>query len=410
MAKARKLTETGVERIRPAGERIEYPDLIVQGLRLVVQPSGRKSWAVRTRLRGKPIKYTIGPYPTYKLGVAREAARGVLDAARLGQDPRVIRRVAEADTVEAVVADWLRRDQAKNRGHDKVKRMFDSEIVPRWRGRPITEITRRDAIDVIDRIVDRGSVGRARRVHAHLHRMFRWAVGRGVIDVNPMADLPKPGSENPRDRVLDDSELYEVWQSAGDLGYPYGPAIRLLILTGARQGEIGQLTWQEVDEDTALIRLTGKRTKTGDPRTIPLSPTAMEIITGLPRLNSTEYLFSSTGKGPVNSWGNAKKKIDCTIIEANDSPDDSDGLEEWRFHDLRRTVATGLQRIGHRLEVIEAVLGHVSGSRAGIVGVYQRHSFDDEKRAALDAWTEFMAALVAGEGAANIVPLRQVAS
>ncbi len=410
MAKSRKLTEMGVERIRPDSARVEYPDLIVQGLRLIVQPSGKKSWAVRTRLRGKPIKYTIGPYPTYKLSAAREAARDVIDAARLGQDPRVKRRVAETDTVEAVVADWLKRDQEKNRDHRKVKQMFEKEIVPRWQGRPITEITRRDAIDVIDGIVDRGAEGRARRVHAYMHRMFRWAVGRGIIEINPMADLPKPGKENPRDRVLTDLELFEVWRAAGEVGYPYGPAIQLLILTGARQAEIGRLTWQEVDEVSATIQLTGERTKTGNPRLIPLTPTAMEIIGGLPRLINSVFVFTSTGKSPINSWGNVKKKIDRAIIDASESPSDSKGIENWRFHDLRRTVATGLQRLGCRLEVIEAVLGHVSGSRAGIVGVYQRHSFDEEKHATLSAWDDFMASLIAGEGTTNVIPLKKVAS
>lgn len=414
--KARKLTEAGVERIRPDSERIEYPDLTVQGLRLIVQPSGRKSWAVRTRLRdGKSIKYTIGPYPAFKLAEARSSAREVLQAAERGKDPRAVRRAVEADTVEAVVADWLLRDQSGNRGYDKVVRIFDGEVLPRWRGRLITEIARRDCLDLIDRIADRGAVTYARRVHAHLHRMFRWAVGRGVIEMNPMADLPKPGNEKPRDRVLDDRELHEVWQAAGELGWPFGPTVRLLILTGARQAEIGKLTWREVDTDGAVVRLTGERTKTGDPRTIPLSIAALEIIEGLPHLkSSTDYVFTTTGRTPVSGWSRAKDRLDRAIVEARrkaavelgDDPDEIKSIEDWRIHDLRRTVGTGLQRLGLRLEVIEAVLGHVSGSRAGIVGVYQRYSFNDEKRDALDAWAEFLAVLIEGDGAANVVPMR----
>ena len=132
---------------------------------------------------------------------------------------------------------------------------------PLWGYLAVSDIGRRDALDLIDGIADSGAPVMARRVHAHLHRFFRWAVGRGIIEANPIADLPKPGGETKRDRVLSDDELARVWKAAGDLGWPFGPATQLLILTGARREEIGALRWGEIDADGAQIKLEGSRTK-----------------------------------------------------------------------------------------------------------------------------------------------------
>lgn len=145
----------------------------------------------------------------------------------------------------------------------------------------------------------------------------------------------------------------------------------MLILTGARREEISQLRWSEIDGDT--IKLSGARTKNGEPHTIPLSAPALELLARLPRIS--DLVFTYNGGKPIAAWGRAKATLDKAC-----------GVEGWRIHDLRRTVATGLQKLGVNLQTIKAVLGHTSGSRGGIVGVYQRHSFDAEKRAALEAW------------------------
>lgn len=155
-----------------------------------------------------------------------------------------------------------------------------------------------------------------------------------------------------------------------------------MILTGARREEIGALQWNEIAD--RQIRLSSARTKNGNPHTIPLSAPALTIIEGLPRIVGSTLVFTTSGKTPISGWSRAKVALDEKI--AIPTP--------WRIHDLRRTVATGLQKLGISLQVIEAILGHVSGSRAGVVGTYQRHSFDDEKRAALEAWDAYVLALV----------------
>ena len=211
--------------------------------------------------------------------------------------------------------------------------------------------------------------------------------------------------------MLSDPELAEVWQASESLGWPFGPIVRLLILTGARREEIGALQWPEIDLEAASIALDGSRTKNGEPRTIPLSALALEIAKGVPRVKPEKgcppYTFTTTGRTSVSGWSKAKTLLDRAIADNRRERRINETMADWRLHDLRRTCATGLQRLGTRLEVIEAVLGHIGGSRAGVVGVYQRHAFEPEKRAALDAWARHVAGLASanGRGKAKVIPL-----
>jgi integrase len=266
--------------------------------------------------------------------------------------------------------------------------------LPVWGERLIAAITRRDVIELIDGVVDRGAVTMARRLHSHLHRLFRWSVGRGIIAANPMADLPKPGAAVKRDRVLADSELAPVWKAAEKTRWPFGPAVQLLILTACRRDEIGSLRWQEVHGDE--IRIPAERSKSGEPRIIPLSSAAAKLIAALPRVG--DHVFSANGRG-ISGWSKAKRALDAAVADLNGWP-----LTRWRLHDLRRTAATGLQRIGIGLQVIESILGHVGGSRAGIVAVYQRHQFDVEKRSALGQWAREIDRIAGGKKA-TVVPI-----
>jgi integrase len=316
------------------------------------------------------------------LAEARDAWREARQEVAKGRDPA--RKDGKAATdFRGVFEEWLLRDQGENRSKALVARKLEKDVLPFWQHRPISDIGRRDALDVIDRIADRGAVITARRVHAHLHRLFKWAVGRGIIDFNPLASVPKPGSETKRDRVLSDEELVAVWKAADEIGHPYGSIIKLLILTGCRREEIGQLKWSEIDGDK--IVLGGQRTKNGEAHIIPLSAPACAIIEDLPRIAGCEFVITHNGVKPVAAWGRAKALIDAI---ANIAP--------WVVHDLRRTTATGLQKLGTPLQVTEAVLGHTGGSRAGVVGIYQRHDYANEKRTALEVWGAHVMALVEG--------------
>jgi integrase len=342
---------------------------------------------------GKLRRFTLGTYPALSLAQAREAWRDARTAAQSGRDPATDRkRQTGATDFLNVFNEWLTRDQAKNRSREAVRRLIEKDALPAWQHRSVLDIGRRDVLDVIDAVVDRGSPITARRLHAHLHRLFKWCVGRGIIPINPMADLPKPGQETKRERVLTDEELAAVWQRCEELGWPFGPSIQLLVLTGARRGEIGGLRWSELKD--GQIGLAGDRTKNAKPHSIPLSAAAQAIIEKLPRVAGSEFVFTTTGQTPISGWTRAKVDLDRAVKG-----------EPWTLHDIRRTVATGLQRLGVSLQVIEAVLGHVSGSRAGVVGIYQRHSFDAEKAAALEAWGAHVMALVEGRAPAKVLPM-----
>jgi len=336
------------------------------------------------RIGARQRRLTLGTYPAMSLAEVREAWREARQDVARGRDPaRTREHKTGATDFRTVCEDWLRRDQGKNRSRDIVARTFERDVLPAWQYRQITDIGRRDVLDVIDAVVDRGAVIAARRLHALVHRLFKWAMGRGIIDANPAAALPKPGTETTRDRVLTEDELVAVWKGAEQLGGPFGSVVRLLILTASRRDEIAGLKWSEIDGG-ADVMLDGTRTKTGQPHSVPLSIPARSIIASLPRLAGSEFVFTIHGNKPISGWSQAKAKLDKFA-----------GIAPWRIHDLRRTAATGLQKLKTPLQVTEAILGHTAGSRAGIVGVYQRHDYADEKRAALEAWGAHVKELVA---------------
>jgi len=390
----RTLTAAAVERIRaPTSGQIDHFDQGYPGLALRISYGGSKSWVYFYRLFGKQKRLTLGRWPSMSLSAARDAWRNARTTIDKGESPQH-QRPAQANSFAAVADEWLKRDQAHNRSYAIVKRNIERCVLPAWEDRQISTIGRCDINDLIDGVVDRGAVTMARRLHAYLHRLFRWAVGRGILETNPMAHLPKPGGEAPRDRVLSDLELAQVFKNVIKLHpAPSGPMFQMLILTGARRAEIAALRWSEIKDDTVI--LPRERIKSGEARTIPLAPAALAILKDLPRIGPGDFVFTTNGRNPFIDFSGSKRRLDAITK-----------IPPWRIHDLRRTVATGLQRLGINLQVIEAVLGHVGGSRSGIVGVYQRHSFDAEKRTALEAWAREVERIVDGKPA-KVLPLRR---
>jgi integrase len=380
----RTLTDAAVRRLKPPAKgQTDIFDQGYPGLALRISYGGRKSWVYFCRERGKLKRHKLGTYPAVGLAAARGAWRSTKERLEAGQPLKPVAPVRLA--VEDVVCDWLKRDQQGNASHYEVGRTMQRDVLPAWAGRLITTIGRRDVLDVLDAIVDRGRVGHARHVHAYVMRLLRWCVGRGILDRNPIEGLEKPGEKIERDRKLSDDEIRRLWFAAKVDGWPYGNIIKTLLLTAARRSEIARLQWSELDAGESLIRLGGARTKNDNPRTIPLCPLAWRIVTGGPRIQGSKLVFTTGGAVPVGNWGQAKARLDRLS-----------GINEpWRLHDLRRTAATNLQALGVPLEVTETVLGHVSGSRSGIVGVYQQHRYEAEARAALAKWAGKVLSIVA---------------
>jgi integrase len=389
------LTAAGVERMKaPASGQVDHFDKGFPGLALRISYGGRKSWVYFYRVAGRLRRLKLGTYPALSLAEARDAWREARKELEAGRDPALApKREKPAEDFASVAEDWLKRDQAQHKSAAEARRIIERYVLPEWSAFRIDEIGRRNVLDLIDSIVDRGKKTQALRVHARLHRLFRWAVGRGIITINPMTDLPKPAAEVKRDRTLTDHELATVWRGTEQLGFPFGDAVRLLILTGARREEIGQLRRSEIDG--ATIKLNGVRTKSGEPHDIPLSAPAMKLLDQAPCIDNSEFVFTTNGRSSISGWSRAKAQLDKLAT-----------IAPWRVHDLRRSVATGLQKLGTALQVTEAVLGHVSGSRAGVVGIYQRHDYADEKRAALEAWGAHVMALVDGRETGVVLPVR----
>ena len=389
------LTDAGIRRLKPPETgQIDIFDSGYPGFALRVSYGGRKAFVFFYRYGDRVHRMSLGTYPAIGLAEAREAWRAARTEVQRGRDPgKIRRRETPATNFASVAQEWLKRDQEGNRTASEARRIIDKYVMPHWGGLRIDDIGRRDVLDLTDGIVDRGTPVMARRVHARLQRMFNWAVARGIIAASPMHGLPKPASETSRDRVLTDEEIVDVWRGAEGIGFPFGTVVRLLLLTGARREEIGGLRWLEVHADT--IELEGTRTKTAQPRTIPLPAPAALLLGGTPRIGEGLFVFSTNGHTPISGWSRAKRRLD---VRAPIAP--------WHLHDLRRTVATGMQKLGVGLQVIEAVLGHVSGSRAGVVGIYQRHTYDAEKRAALEAWGAHVMALVEGSKPGKVLPMR----
>lgn len=388
------LTVRAVETIRPAGQRREIADAYLPGLYLVVQPSGAKSWAVRYRHNGRSRKHTLGGYPAIDLATARDLGAAALRAAARKHDPgheKARARAGRTDSIEDVIARFVEQHcQRHNRASTakETERLLRNHVLPRWRARAVHEITRRDVLDLLDDIVAKVTPKTGNSVFAAVRKLFNWCVARDILAASPCAGVKRPAAEIARDRVLSDPELRNVWHAADTAGGPFGALVKLLILTGQRRDEVARMTWDEVDLEARLWTLASERVKGGEKHEVPLSDAALAVIEAAPRIAGSPYILTTNGTAPASGYHKGKTKIDALL------PSD---MKRWRLHDLRRTTASGMARLGVNLPVIEKVLGHRSGSFAGIVGVYQRHSFADEKRAALDAWGRHVEGLVSGE-------------
>jgi integrase len=400
---AKGLTTRAVETIGPGKARREIPDAHMPGLYFIVQPSGGKSWAVRYRHGRRPRKHTLGAYPAIDLKAARELGANALRAAAEGRDPgreKAQSRSAKTDSIENVVAQFIERHCKRSnrpRTVQETGRLLRLHVLPRWRGRTVQDITRRDVLDVLDRVVDNGTPIAANRVLSATRKFFNWCVQRDIIALSPCAGVKPPTPESSRDRVLSDSELKLIWRAAEAVGWPFGPLVQILILTGQRRDEVAQMQWDELNLQMQLWTLQPERVKNDQKHEVPLSETVIAILQATPRIRDSRFVLTTTGTSPASGYSKGKRRLDALL-----PPD----MPAWRLHDLRRTVASGMARLGINLPVIEKIMNHTSGSFAGIVGVYQRHTFAEEKRTALEMWGRFVTNLrYEGVSSSNVVAI-----
>lgn len=420
MTKGRALTTKTVEAMKPDPEkRREVPDPAISGLYLVVQPSGAKSWALRYRHAGKPKKLTLGKWPVMGVADARAAASEAIEKVEHGSDPSAAKRaekaalrdadLAQRDKIKTLVGQFEKRHLAHLRSGKTVKRELERHVVSVWGDRDVQEIGRRDVIDLLDGIVDSGRATSANRVRAYLSKFFNWLIERGVIDASPMAGVKAPAKEKSRERVLSDEEIRRFWRACERVGEPWGSLGRVLLLTGQRLGEVSGMSDGEIEG--ATWHLPAARVKNGRAHDVPLSGAAAKALAGVDRIadpdGNVRFIFTTTGETPVSGFAKGRDHIASKMQEiAAEERGEGFEIPHWTFHDLRRTCATGMARMGIPVRVTEAVLNHVSGTGGGIVAVYQRHDYADEKRQALEAWARYVERLANG-GSANIVSISE---
>jgi integrase len=260
-------------------------------------------------------------------------------------------------------------------------RIFRKDILPVWEKRDITTISRKDVRQLLRGVGERGTKIMGNRVLSLLTTFFNWAIRQDEIEKAPTVGVDRPTKEVSRDRFLSDEEIVRFWAGCDAIGWPYGPCFKLLLLTGQRRDEVACATWNEFDIANRLWVILAERTKNGKVHDVHLSPLAIEVLESLPVINSGKYVFTATGENPISGWSSAK------ILLGKQMGGD---LEPWTIHDLRRTAATGLQKLKIRQEVTEKILNHSGGKISGIAAIYGRHDFADERIAALDAWSRYI--------------------
>ncbi|MEM9308785.1 MAG: site-specific integrase [Pseudomonadota bacterium] len=396
---ARAFTTKYVEALKPDPvKRLELPDPALSGLYLIVQPSGAKSWAFRFRFAGKPKKLTLGKWPVMTIADARAACSKAVEEVEHGKDPseakkrtkaaRLEAHLSQRDRVKTLIEQYAFRHLSTLKSGATVKRELDRHVVSVWGERDVRDIARRDVVDLLDEISGTGRKVTANRVRAYLNKFFGWCVEREIVHASPMAGVKPVSIERSRDRVLNDDEIKWFWLACNDLGQPWGHLGKLLLLTGQRLGEVVGMNEDEVRGDT--WHLASERTKNGRAHDVPLSDNVQDVLAGLVRIKSDAgLLFTTTGETPLSGFNKGRRYLADRMVEiASREIGQPVEIPHWTFHDLRRTAATGMARLGIPVRVTEAVLNHVSGTGGGIVGVYQRHDYADEKRRALEAWGE----------------------
>ena len=430
-----KLTDRGLQALKLAepGARYTVWDTEAAGFGVRVTDRGVRTFIVMRRQAGhrNPVRVALGRYPDdLSLSEARDLAGDAKKLLKSGVHPREQqeqRRREKArerkDTFESVAEAFIARHVAGLRSKRDAENAIRRDLVPPWRIRPITSITKHDVVEVIEDIISRrGTPGKvcyaAHHSLSYAKKLFAWAAARNYGLENNPCDKIKPseliGAKAKRKRVLTDDEIRLLWKVAGDITYPLGPLVRLLLVTGQRLREIAHGEWRELDIRGAVWTIPGRRMKNGDSHEVPLSQLALEILRSLPRFQGGIFIFSSTGgERPVSGFSTYRLRLDRAMLGAHRralglSEDDgaprralslADGeaiprdhcVERFTFHDLRRTMRTRLSALPIPDEVRELMIAH---RQSGLHQTYDLHRYRDEKRRGFELWADQLVQIV----------------
>lgn len=386
-----RLTATAVEKFTPPPtSRRDVYDAEVPGLVLRISSSGVKSWSFTYRTEGQPRRLTLGAHPGVSLKLARERAREARAAIQRGEDPVEDKKAEEhnrqingfATCTRDFIEHYAKRRQ---KTWDETERLMEKLAIPAFGNTPVKEIRRRDVVQLLDKVAVK-TPHQANRLRAYLSRMFKWLIEREVLEISPVIGVTPCIKPYARSRILSDLELVALWQATGKLGGAFGAAVRFLISTGVRRDEASLLRWDELDGNWAAM--PASRMKGGRDFKAALSTTAKAIVNGMPHFDKCPYVFTTNGRSPISGWSKSKDKLDKLMEEVLGEP-----VQDWRIHDLRRTLASGLAMLGYRTEVIKRVLGHAANTSDVTAVHYNWHNYDAEAMAAVQAWANHLTKL-----------------
>lgn len=410
-----RISKSSVNGLAPGAKDVFLWDDKIAGFGVKATPAGSRVYLYQYRLHGgrgaKVRRYTIGKHGALTPDQARAEANRLSMLVAQGVDPqadKLHRKRQSIDLAFPTYLDAFAKDCLKANwtgSSNEVEAMLRRYALPVLRSKALPEVARADIAAVIRPV--KGKPALASKLFAVLRYLFRHAVSEGDLPSSPMEGMKPPPLPAARDRVLEDWELAIVWKAAVALGDPFGSMVRLLMITGQRREEVAGLPWAELRQQQALWKLPAERAKNGQPVDTPLSSSAVALLDALAKGDKWPkrgWVISTTGKVPFSGFSKAKKRLDVAAADLNSG----DALAPWRLHDLRRTLATGMQRLNVRFEVTEAILNHVSGARSGVAGVYQRHDWGPEKVRALQAWSDHIEGLFTASGKSNVVQLAGV--
>jgi integrase len=398
-----KLTAKAVEKLRhnpSKGRQQDIKDNGTPGLYLRLYQTGRKSWIYRYKLRGKVRILTLGDGKQVGLAEARKLARQAHDKVKIGTDPaaeaqRIKAEILRMPTIEAFALEYIERyAQPNKKSWPEDQRLLRREVVPIIGKLRLDQIHRRDIVALLDSIRDRGAQVLSNRVLAVVRRMFGFAIERGIIEVNPVIHI-KAFRETPRERTLSDEEIRHLWK-ATEPDAPLFPstrlALRLALLTGQRAGEICGMKREELDLEKALWALPGARTKNGLPHAVPLSTLTLRTVS-----EALTYSWSKQWVFPARRGGNhlTVYALDQAMQRIFDGT-----LSRPTPHDIRRTVGTRLGELGFNRIIQDKILNHKDRT---VGGIYDRHSYDCEKRQALGTWEHQLQKILDSKRLMNVI-------
>jgi integrase len=408
-------------------------DADLPGFGVRVTSTGKRIFLLQYRGPEGIRRKVIGEYGPLTPDKARGKAEELRGQVKGGGDPvaaqRAARQQAAADALAAKAASTAdaltfrvlveryqdlhlirRREATRRTVVQTLLRTFAA-----WKDRPAHSITKTEAVAVLDALPP----GAAWHAHSYARTMFKWAAGRDMLPANPFASVPAPPTSADRDRALSDAELREVWVAAGTLGWPFGPLMKVMILTLQRRNEVAGMRWREMNADLSVWTIPAERAKNGKAHVIYLPPAMRELLAGLPRIVpppevrrakplplGAELVFTTNGETPVSGFSRAKARLDAAVTEARKKECmEPVELPTWWFHDFRRTGVTTLARLGVAPHVADRLLNHVQGTIKGVAAIYQRHDFMLERQRAAELWADHIAALVSGEDeSATVLP------